>query len=312
MVILIVSGNSNLGSAVARRLLAKGRPVRGLVRSPEKGEALRRAGAEVVIGDLREPASLARACRGVEKVVAAAHSILGRGSEASKHVDLQGHKDLIDAARKAGVEHFVYLSAYKFGGVYHDNPFFQIKYAVEGYLQASGLDFTILRPTHFMESHAERFLGKLLMETGKVTLFGRGENRRNFIAAGDAAQIVVRVLEDAAHRGQIIDVGGTENRTNMEIVRLYEKELGRPVKVSHVPLPVLKVMYRLIRPFHPGLSQVMHAAIIGDTTDQTFDPAEMLARFPMELVTLEAFVRESAGKWETAQATTAADGLART
>ena len=78
-----------------------------------------------------------------------------------------------------------------------------------------------------------------------------------------------------------------------------------------MPLPVLKVMYRLIRPFHPGLSQIMHSAIIGDTTDQTFDPAEMPARFPMELVTLKAFVRESAGKWEAAPAAAPADGLAK-
>lgn len=308
--ILIVSGNSNLGSAVARRLLAKGRPVRGLVRSPEKGETLRRLGAEVVIGDLRDPASLARACQGATQVVAAAHSILGRGSEASKHVDLQGHKDLIDAARTAGVQHFVYTSAYNFNGVYRDNPFFQIKYDVEEHLQASGLDFTILRPTHYMESHAERFIGKPIMETGRVALFGRGENRRNFIAADDVAQIVVRVLEDPAHRGQIIDVGGTDNPTNMEIVGLYEEQLGRPVKVSHVPLAVLKVMYRLIRPFHPGLSQIMHVAIIGDTTDQTFDPAEMLERFPMDLMSVEEFVRERAGRWETARATAPADGLA--
>ena len=110
--ILIVTGNSNLGSAVARRLLAEGHPVRALVRSPEKGAALRRLGAEIVVGDLREPASLSRACQGAEQVVAAAHSMLGRGPDAAEFVDLQGHKDLIDEARGAGVEHFVYTSIY--------------------------------------------------------------------------------------------------------------------------------------------------------------------------------------------------------
>ena len=70
--ILIVSGNSDLGSAVARQLLAKDRRVRGLVRSPEKGEELQRPGADVVIGDLHDLESLVQACRGVEKVLAAA------------------------------------------------------------------------------------------------------------------------------------------------------------------------------------------------------------------------------------------------
>ena len=308
--ILIVGANGTLGGAVARRLLAKGRPVRGLVRSREKGEGLRKWGAEVVIGDLRDPASLARACRGATKVLAAVHSVRGRGSEASKYVDLQGHKDLIDAARDAGVQDFVYTSAYGAGGVFRDNVFYRIKHEVEGYLRASGLDYTILRPTLFMESHAEGLIGRPIMERGKVTLFGRGENPRNFIAADDVAQIAVRVLEDGAFRGEIIDVGGRDNVTNMQIVRLYEEQLGRPVKVSHVPLGVLKVMVRLVRPFHPGRSQIMQSAIIGDTTDQTFDPTEMLERFPIAPMRIKAFVRASAAKWEAAKER--AEGLAQT
>lgn len=309
--ILIVGGTGSLGSATARRLLAKEKAVRVMTRTPQRATALGKLGAEVVQGDLLDKASLARACRGATKVLAAAHSILGRGKEASKYVDLQGHKDLIDVAKAAGVQHFVYTSVYKFHGAYHDNPFFQIKYEVEGYLRASGLDYTILRPTAFMESHAEFFIGKPIMETGKVTLFGRGENPRNFVAADDVAQIAVRALEDPGLRGQIIDVGGTDNLTNMQVVRLYEKVLGRPVKVSHVPLAALKVIYRLVRPFHPGLSQIMHSAIIGDTTDQAFDPAEMLERFPMDLVSVEEFVRERAGRWETARATAGALELDR-
>ena len=121
---------------MARRLLAQGHLVRGLVRSPEKGKALRELGDEIVIGDLRDRASLAQACQGVEQVLAAAHSILGRGPEASKFVDLQGHKDLIDAGKAAGVQHFVYASVYPAHGVFNSVPFFrQFELAQEmGYL----------------------------------------------------------------------------------------------------------------------------------------------------------------------------------
>jgi uncharacterized protein YbjT (DUF2867 family) len=287
--ILIVTGNSTLGSAVARRLLAQGHSVRGLVRSPEKGEALRELGGEVVLGDLRDPPSLTRACEGAEQVVAAAHSLLGRGNNASKFVDLQGHKDLIDAAKAAGVEHFVYTSIYPCDG-FDCVPFVRMKQEVERYLEGSGLSHTIIRPTAFMEAHAEAFIGKPILETGKVSLFGRGANPRNFVAADDVAQIVVMVLTDPAKRGGVVDVGGPENLTNMDVVRLYEEQADRPAKVSHTPLPVLQVLYRLLRPFHPGLSAVMQISILADRSDQTFDPSATLERFPIELTRLEDFI----------------------
>jgi len=288
--ILIVTGNSNLGSAVARRLLADGYPVRALVRSPEKGETLRALGAEIVIGDLREPASLSRACQGAEQVVAAAHSMLGRGRDASKFVDLQGHKDLIDVAVAAGVQHFVYTSIYPCSG-FDCVPFFRMKQQVEGYLQASDLPHTIVRPTAFMESHAEQFIGKPILETGKVSLFGRGDNPRNFVAAEDVAQVIVMALADPALRGGVVDVGGPENLANMDVVRLYERLAGRPARVSHVPLPALQILYRLLRPFHPGISGIMQASILIDTADQTFDPGATLARFSVELTRLEDLVQ---------------------
>lgn len=135
-----------------------------------------------------------------------------------------------------------------------------------------------------------------------MTVFGRGENPRNFVAADDVAIFAVMALEDAGLNGQTIDIGGPQDLTNMNVVRLYEELGGRPAKVSHVPLRMLKVMYRLLQPFHPGLSQIMQFSIYADMSDSTFDTTEMLARFPMDPVRLEPFVRERAGKWQTAPA----------
>jgi NADH dehydrogenase len=251
-----------------------------MTRTPEKAAELGKLGAEVVQGDLLEKASLTRACRGVEKVLAAAHSVMGRGREASKYVDLQGHKDLIDAARTAGVKHFVYTSAYQYNPTYDAVPFFHFKRQIEHYLQTSGLSYTILRPTAFMEAHAEMFIGQPILGKGKVSLFGKGQNPRNFVAADNVAQFAVMALSDPTFSGQTVDIGGPENLTNMEVVRLYEKLDGRTAKVSHVPLGMLKVMYRLMRPFHPGLSQIMQFSIYADTTDNSFDPGPMLAAYP--------------------------------
>lgn len=285
--ILIVGGTGDLGSATARRLLRKNKAVRIMTRRPEKAAELRRLGAEVVQGDLLDKSSLLQACRGAEQVLASAHSIFGRGREASKYVDLQGHKDLIDAAKEAGVRHFVYTSGYDFGAPYDRVPIFQFKRQVARYLQESKLSYTILRPTAFMEFHAEKMIGQPVLEKGKVTLFGRGEQPRNFVAADDVAHFAVLALEDARLQGQTIDIGGPANLTTMDVVRIYEQLAGRPAKVSHVPIAVLKVMYPVLRPLHPGLSQIMQASIYVDAVGEAFDSGPALAQYPFNLARLE-------------------------
>ena len=97
--ILIVGATGYLGNATARRLLVAGEAVRAMTRTAAKAQDLQELGAEVVVGDLRDEASLRRACDGVDRVFATAHALMGRGQESSKYVDDLGHKRLIDAAR---------------------------------------------------------------------------------------------------------------------------------------------------------------------------------------------------------------------
>jgi uncharacterized protein YbjT (DUF2867 family) len=289
--ILIVGGTGALGSAAARRLLAQGRPVRIMTRTPQKAQTSREAGAEIVQGDLRDKASLARACQGAQMILAAAHSVMGSGSEASKYVDDRGHKWLIDEAKKAGVERFVYTStmgAAPESGI----SFFDLKFDVEQYLAHSGLEYAILRPTAFMESHAYMLIGRPILENGKVILFGEGQNPRNFVAADDVARFVLTAFDDPRTTGQVIPVGGPENLTNMQVVALYEEIAGRKAKVSHIPLPILRLMSPLLRPLKPGLSQVMGVSIHDETADCTFDMSKVLDKYPMKLTRLEKWARE--------------------
>jgi uncharacterized protein YbjT (DUF2867 family) len=289
--ILIIGGTGALGSAAARRLLAQGRPLRIMTRTPQKALDLREAGAEIVQGDLRDRASLIRALQGAQMVLAAAHSVLGNGAEASKYVDGQGHEMLIDEAKKAGVERFVYTSAL---GAAPDSEvsFYRTKYAIEEYLRRSGLDYAILRPTAFMESHVYMLIGQPILQSGKVMIFGKGENPRNFVAADDVARFALLALDDPRTTGQVIPVGGPENCSNMQVVELYEDIAGRQVKVSHIPLPMLRLMAPLLRPVKPGLSTVMEVSIHDETADCTFDTSELLGRYPMPLTPLEDWVRD--------------------
>jgi NADH dehydrogenase len=255
--------------------------------------SLKAAGAEIVAGDLRDPDSLRLACAGVSHVVASAHSLFGRGAERSAQVDHEGHRRLIDTAKGAGVAHFCYISVYG-ASPEHLSAFVRIKYAVEQYLQASGLPYTIVRPTAFLQTHAYQLLGQPILEQGKATIFGKGTGRRNFVAVEDVASLIEAIWDDPQAVGQVIEIGGpaANNLTNNEAAAMFEQAAGQPAKLSHVPRAVLRVMSPMLRPFHPGLSQVMALALYDDTHDTSFDAAPLLNRYPLQLTRLEDWISE--------------------
>jgi len=295
VMILIVTANSRLGSATARQLLANklanGRSVRGLVRSQEKGADLAKLGAEIVIGDLRDRQSLRRACQGVTTVIAAAHALLGGWGNKSSAVDEKGHCDLIDAAKAAGVGHFIYTSGMDVDPN-HPVPFLRHKAAVEQYLQRSGLDYTIIRPSAFMETHAHQLIGEPLLEKGKVSILGQGDSPRNFVSVIDVAKLIAHLLDNPQARGQIIEIGGPGNYTNNQVAQLYAQAIGSEVKIGNVPRPVVRILSAVMWPFQPGLSQVMRWALHEDSHDNSFDPTPTLQQYPIEMKSLETFVAE--------------------
>ncbi len=284
--ILIVGGSGSLGRAAARLLLARGSRVRIMTRSPDRVEDLRAGGAEIARGDLLDPASLAAACEGADQVFATAHSILGRGRESSTHVDDRGHRDLITAARSAGVRRFVYTSAYAHGSASGRVPFFRIKSEIEQAVASSGMVYTILRPTAFMEPHAHTLIGLPVVRKGKVTIFGRGETPRNFVAPEDVARVAEIALTDESLDGESVDIGGSENLTTMDVIHLYENLSGRKARVTHLPLALPRLIAPLLRPVHPGVSQILGYTALSDE-DQSFDSRPMSLRFSFEPMRLE-------------------------
>lgn len=293
--ILIVGVTGVLGRETAHQLLAAGYQVRGLTRNPENAQDLKQLGVEIVQGDLIDPESLRRACQGVDAVLACAHQLMGSGQYKSEAVDDQGHRSLIDAARAAQVKHFVYTSIQ---GVSPNHPadFFRTKVKIEEYLKASGLSYTILRPTAFMEWHMHNLLGASILATGKTTIFGSGNNPTNFIAARDAAQVAVLALTDPKLKNCTIEIGGPENPTKNQVAKMYFRLSGKKPKVTHVPTAVMKFMAPILRPFQPVISRLMTLGVWGDTTDQAFDSTSMLQEFPITLTHPEEFVREQVTK----------------
>ena len=289
--ILIVGASGRLGSLVAELLLAQGKPVRAMTRTPLNLAHLKQQGAEVVSGDLRDPASLLSACQGVEQVLAAAHALAGKGENNPHTVDDAGNRQLIDAAKAAGVKHFVFLSIL---GVSSDAPveFFRIKYRTEEYLRESSLSFTILRPSAFMDLWAQ-LIGQPILEQGKTTIFGRGNNPINFVAVGDVARFVSMALDDPRAYNRVIEVGGPENLTLNQVAEIFERVSGCQAKKRHVPLPMMRVMSILMQPINPALSRQIGLGIYMDTADLRYDMTETARTFGIQLTPFEEVARRA-------------------
>ncbi|NTW00359.1 MAG: SDR family oxidoreductase [Oscillochloris sp.] len=286
---LIVSGTGRIGRAVARKLLSEGKSVRVLVRQPERAEDLRRLGAEVVQGDLTDTASLSRACKGAERVLATAHAMTGRGANSSRKVDLLGNRALIDAARAANVQHYVFISAMG-AAPEHAVPFFRYKYATERYLRESKLSYTVLRPTAFMETWGQ-MVGKPAMTKGRAIILGQGTNPINVVSEIDVVAAALQALDDPTLRNRRIDLGGPENLTLNELATRYGRAAGRQVKLYHIPRIILQIVGIALLPFHSGMSQVLRTAVNMDQSKQRIEPTELRKILPRPLTSLDDVIR---------------------
>ncbi|MFD1734290.1 SDR family oxidoreductase [Deinococcus malanensis] len=299
MRILVVGASSRLGRAVIPHLLARGWEVRAMTRHPSGLGDLAAQGAQVVQGDLRDRRSIERAVQGCTHVLSAAHALSGTGHNSSEAVDLRGISTLIDAAAHAQVEHFVFTSAW---GSSSESPVDFMRYKAAGEVPAGQWPV--------MDHPASGSLHGILGDVDVGT--GRARTARNAVRAwpeshklrGRAGRgvFVVAALEDPAARGRVIDVGGPENISLREVVRVFERASGKSARVKVVPLWVLHAVAVLMRPFHRPLARLAALAVWQDTADMRLAPARTLAQDPVRLTSL----REIA-EWTSAQGTLQVD-----
>jgi uncharacterized protein YbjT (DUF2867 family) len=286
--ILVAGGTGHLGGILVERLAARGMSVRILSRDPSRARAGVAKGVEFVAGDVRVASSLGSAMVGVETVISAVTGF-GPGGNGPGKVDLQGNFNLIDAAAAAGVKHFILVSIYG-ASSNHPMELYRAKFMAEERLRESQLDWTIIRPTVFMELWAG-IIGDPLLQSGTATVFGRGENPVNLVSVRDVARFVELAVDDRRLRGRTLDIGGPENLTLNRLVEIVAASSGRRARVRHIPLTALRLGALLMRPFRPDLSGLIHAAVLMDTTNMTLNPSDLIAQYPqIQLTQLQAVV----------------------
>jgi uncharacterized protein YbjT (DUF2867 family) len=289
--ILVVGATGALGGEICRRLVERGERVRGLVRdtsNPDTVARLTSLGVGTVRGDLRDRASLDAACAGVEAVVSTATTTLSRQpGDGIAVTDRDGQLALVDAAQAAGVRRYVYVSVS--GNLGGGDALTQAKRAVEARVRASGMTYTILRPTVIMEVWLGPALG-FDYAAGKVTVFGAGDAPISWIALGDVAEFAARSVRDPAAEDATIELGGPEALSANEVVRVFETTAGRPFEVQRVPLQALEAQKAAAT---SELDGVFASLMLGCAAGDPVPMDETLRRFPVPLTSVRDYARRA-------------------
>jgi uncharacterized protein YbjT (DUF2867 family) len=257
--ILVAGSTGNLGSEIVRQLRERGESVRGLVRvasAPEKVERLKKMGAEATVGDLKDRASLDKACRGVKTVISTATVITtAQPGDSFTDTDSAGTMSLIDAAKAAGAEHFVFVSFDS--RQIPDTPLSSAKRSVEQYLERAGINYTILQPSLYMDTWLGPFLfGDL--STGQVKIYGDGNGKVPYIYAADVARVAVYAATTPSARNQTFSFGGPESVSQRDVVKIFEEVAGKPLTVTEVPEQALEAQWSSAEnPFEKTFSGLM-------------------------------------------------------
>ena len=241
--VLVGGATGYLGRFVAREFKRRGFYVRVLARSATRLNGLDDEVDEVFIGQVTEPDTLEGACDGIDIVFSSVGITKQKDGLTFQDVDFQGNRNLLEVARKAGVKKFIYTSVFRGPSRTH----LDIVKAHEDFvkvLQDSGMPCTVIRPNGFFSDMGEVLT---MARKGRVYLIGKGMNRVNPIHGADLAEVCV----DAADRDvSSLDVGGPEVLTYREIANLAFTAVGKPERITSVPVWLMRGVVRLTRVFN--------------------------------------------------------------
>ncbi len=241
--ILLTGATGFIGSQTARTLRTRGLAVRALVRPGSDASALQALGCEIAVGELKDTASLERACLGVDTVVHLVGIIREKPPEITfERVHTEGTRNLLAAAKARGVRKFIYISAIgsRSGAVarYH-----QTKWAVEQMVRESGLAWTILRPS-VVFGPGDDFINLLANDLVKtppfIPVIGEGTNRLQPLSVKDLAEVICRCVESETHVGQIYELGGPEQLSLRDILGVIADQLQVRKPFISIPLALVK------------------------------------------------------------------------
>lgn len=290
--ILVAGATGFLGSEICRQLIEKNKNVKGLVRTTSdvnKVAQLKELGVEIIEGDLKDKSSLKNALKGVSAIISTVSSTISRHEgDSIQTVDDEGQNNLIDAAVAAGISQFVYIS---FCVMPIQFPLQTAKRKVEQHLTSSGLNYTILQPTNFMDVWLSPILG-FDYSNAKATIYGDGKNKISWIAIKDVASFAVASIDNLGAKNRSIELGGPSALSPLEVVNIFETTHGKKFELQFVPVEALKAQKDAAQ---DPLSESFAAMMLAFASGSEINMKDTIAVFPIQLTSLNDYAQQVRG-----------------
>ncbi|MBM3515236.1 MAG: SDR family oxidoreductase [Alphaproteobacteria bacterium] len=278
---ILLTGITGKTCGPAVRLMAGKVKMRAIVRTPDKAAAFKDLGVEIVAGDAGDPAVVASAAKGCDKAV-----IIMANTEKQAEIE----KQFIDTVKAAGVKHVVKMSSTEAEpGVKSSIPLNHL--AVEDYLKASGLAWTLLKPNFFVQNFVSMARG--IKANGSFAI-PCGTGTTAMIDARDIGAALAAVLMGTGHEGQAYELTGPEIMTFTQVAEKFSSVLGKPIRYVDLPMAEYKKIMSqfLTNPWHLNAVCELFSEIAEGGLNRTTDTFKKLTgRAPG---TLAQFLQENA------------------
>jgi NADH dehydrogenase len=289
--ILVAGGTGFVGTHVVHALRAAELPVRVLARRPEKQEQLRAWGCEVVQGDMTDPDSLRRAADGCESVVHLVAILLG-SRDAFERIMVQGTRDLVEAAKEAGVKRIVLMSALGTEEGRELAPYYHAKWEEEQAVKYSGLEHVIFRPSFVFAGD-----GGLLAQQIRIVRYSPvtpilGRHELQPVWADDMAAFFTGAVTAGEAPNRTFDVGGADRLSWAELHALIRKTLGKRRLAFTMPPALLKAGAS-VGQILPPLNGARSAVEMLELGDNVCDPRPAAEAFGIQPLGIEEQVRRA-------------------
>jgi NADH dehydrogenase len=283
-----------VGGHVVHELRGRELPVRCLVRDTRKGSKLAAWGSELAQGDMTDPASLRRATEGVETIV---HLVAIRQGprERFRSVMIDGTRDLLAAAKDAGVKRFVLMSALGTSERTKNLvPYYEAKWDLERQVQSSGIPFVVFRPSFVFGADGgilPTFV-KLAKLTPVTPIIGSGRQRIQPIWADDVAAYFAEAVQRDV-MGRIFELGGPDVVTWNQFWAELKRVLGLRRPSVHVPVALMRVNALVTERLPGDIPLTRDLLKMLEAGDNVVSSGEAVQTFELRLLPLEHQLRRA-------------------